>query len=91
LPSRGVEGQKLTRELYTTLQVGVVDFTQLAVEVVVCHKCEDVPYRSTRTNGRPQPSKTYHNNAANMTTTGTDMGVEARTLHAASDAKEIVN
>jgi hypothetical protein len=26
----------------------------------------------TRTNGRTQPSKTYHNNAANTTTTGTD-------------------
>src|SRR5215218_606204 len=28
--------------------------------------------RGTRTNGRTQPSKTYHNNAANTTTTGTD-------------------
>ena len=53
--------------------------------------CEDVPYRSTRTNGRTQPSKTYHNNAANTATTGTDMVVEATTPHAASEAKEIVN
>jgi hypothetical protein len=28
--------------------------------------------RGTRTNGRTQPSKTYHNNAANTTTTTTD-------------------
>jgi hypothetical protein len=28
--------------------------------------------RGTRTNGRTQPSKTYHNNAANTTTTATD-------------------
>ena len=53
--------------------------------------CEDVPYRSTRTNGRTQPSKTYHNNAANTATTGTGMVVEATTPHAASEAKEIVN
>ena len=48
----------------------------------MCHRCEDVSNRSTRTNGRTQPSKTYHNNAAITTTTGTDMVVEAtaRTL-----------
>jgi hypothetical protein len=55
------------------------------------HRCEDVSYRSTRTNGRTQPSKTYHNNAAKTTITGTDMVVEAMTPHAASEAKEIVN
>ena len=55
------------------------------------HRCEDVSYRSTRTNGRTQPSKTYHNNAAKTTTTGTDMVVEATTPHAASEPKEIVN
>lgn len=53
--------------------------------------CEDVPYRSTRTNGRTQPSKTYYNNAANTTTTGTGMVVEVTTLHAAGETKEIVN
>jgi hypothetical protein len=41
--ARGIEGQKLTRGLYTTLQVGVDGYTQRAVEIVVRHRCEDVP------------------------------------------------